>query len=218
MQKAKSILTASIVVALLGVCATSTAAGPKKAPAAKKTQSVTPAPASPRAPQLRVLDRAETFAMDYQAEVYSGVPLSDPYARERGLERGLVWLAFTDERQLSFRVPKEKMKRLTRLVMDDEPRAPPGFALAASRSVVPASFAAPADTRSYPKDRVDVIDTTEGTIIVATTTSNAGIFTSSDVYLFPRGKSEADLLKSARISDVAREHLRDALALARAPR
>lgn len=214
MQKAKSILTASLVVALLGVCATSTAAGPKKPAAVKKTQSVTPAPAP--APRLRVLDRAESFAMDYQAEVYSGVPLSDPYARERGLERGLVWLAFTDERQLSFRVPKEKMRRLTRLVLDEEPRTPPGFALAATRTPYPVSFADPADTRSYPKDRVDVIDTTDGTVLVATTTSNAGIFTSSDVYLFPKGKSEAELLKTAHISDVAREHLRAALALARA--
>jgi hypothetical protein len=192
------------------------AAGPKKPPVAKKVQSVVPAPQPPKGPQLRVLDRAENFIADYQAEVYSGVPLSDPYAKERGLERGLVWIAFTDERQLSFRVPKEKMKRLTRLVMDDEPKSPPGFALAASRSLYPAAFTSPADTRSYPKDRVDVIDTSDGTIIVATTTSNAGIFTSSDVYLFPKNKNESELLRAAHISDVAREHLRAALTLARA--
>ncbi len=216
MQKAYA--TILLVLAMAGVTTTSLGAGQRKPPALKKTQSVVPAPAAPHAPTLRVLERAETFSMDYQAEVYSGVPLSDPYARERGLERGLVWLAFTDERQLSFRVPKEKMKRLTRLVMEDEPRAPPGFALAASRTLVPANFAAPADTRSYPKDRVDVIDTTDGTVVIATTTSNAGIFTSSDVYLFPRGKGEAELLKAARISDVAREHLRVALAMARAPK
>ena len=205
-----------LVLAIVGVSAPALAAGPKRAPAVKKVQSVTAPPPTPRAPTLRVLDRTEAFGMDYQAEVYSGVPLSDPYARERGLERGLVWLAFSDDRQLSFRVPKEKMRRLTRLVMDDEPHAPPGFALAASRTLTPVNFAAPADTRSYPKDRVDVIDTTDATILVATTTSNAGIFTSSDVYLFPKGKSEADLLKAARISDAAREHLRAALAIARA--
>ncbi len=216
MQKAYA--TTLLVLAMAAGATTAFGAGARKPPAVKKTQAVTPAPGAQRVPTLRVLERAETFSMDYQAEVYSGVPLSDPYARERGLERGLVWLAFTDERQLSFRVPKEKMKRLTRLVMDDEPHAPPGFALAASRTLFPANFADPADTRSYPKDRVDVIDTSDGTVVVATTTSNAGIFTSSDVYLFPRGKSEADLLKVARISDTAREHLRVALAVARAPK
>jgi len=216
MQRAKNILTGALVILAASITTSSFAAG-KKAPPAKKTQAVTPAPA-PVAPRLRVLDRAETFVMDYQAEVYSGVPLSDPYARERGLERGLVWLAFSDERQLSFRVPKEKMKRLTRLVMDDEPRTPPGFALVTQRTVTPGNYAAPADTRNYPKDRVDVIDTTEGTVVVATTTSNAGIFTSSDVYLFPKNKNETELLNHARISEIAREHLRAALALARAPK
>ena len=175
------------------------------------------ASAAPHAPKLHVIDHADSFAVDYQAEVYSGVPLSDPYAKERGLEHGLVWIAFANERQLSFRVPKEKMKRLTRLVLDDEPRPPQGFALAANRPLVTIGLLAPvSDTRNYVKDRVDVIDTTEGTVIVTTSTSNAGIFTTSDVYLFPKGKNEIELMKISKISDLAREHLREALTAARA--
>ena len=127
-------------------------------------------------------------------------------ANMAALSHAKVWLWAHDPKHV------EAMRETRR-----NDRRLPGFALAASRTLSPVLFATPAsDTHGFPKDRVDVIDTTEGTVIVATTTSNAGIFTSSDIYLFPKGKSEGELLRNAKISDVARDHLRAALTLSRA--
>jgi len=190
----------------------------KKAAPAAAASNRTPAP---RPAQLRVVERIDKFTSDYEAEVYSGVPLSDPYAKERGLEHGLVWMAFENTRQLGFRVPKEKLKLAVRMVVEDDPRTPPGFALASRSGLLPVTLgvnAADPVPRGTPKDRVDVLFTTDGTVVVTTSTSNAGIFTSSDVFLFPKGDLAAELAHAQRAAPTyARERLREAITIAHSP-
>jgi hypothetical protein len=212
----RTVYIASIVaMSLMGLLQSDAAAAPKK-PAAKKASATIQATPPRHVTDLRVVSHAESFTTDYQADVYAGVPLSDPYARERGLEHGLVWMAFSNERQFAFRVPKEKMKSVVRMIVDDDARTPPGYALA-NKAFVPVTLsdlAGPPSPRAYPKDRVDVLSTADGTIVVLTSTANAGIFTSSDVYVFPPGTHEADVALVAKAPAYHREHLKDALVLA----
>jgi hypothetical protein len=164
------------------------------------------------------VERIDTIASDYQADVFSGVPLTDPYVKERGLDHGLVWMAFTNQRQLAFRVPKEKLRHVTRMVVDDEPARAAAFAPKRVFAVdFRVSTAGSGTTTSEMRDRVDVLDTTDGTVVVMTSTGNAGIFTVSDVYVFPKSTPEGEIACAEKAPALYRERLKDALTLARSP-
>lgn len=152
------------------------AAPPKtKAPAKKPVVKPVVAVVTPSS-AVSVLETVERPAVDYQAEVYSGVPLEDPYARERGLDKGLVRMVFEKQRKLAFRIAHERIKKRVRF------------------------------TGEGPRDHVDVIDTEDGFVVVETTTSSAGIFTSSDVYVFAKNTSAEQ-----RLAMVTRERVRQAM-------
>lgn len=127
-------------------------------------------------PSVSVLESVEKPSVDYQAEVYSGVPLDDAYAKERGVDKGLVRMVFEKTRRLAFRVAHEKIKKRVRF------------------------------TGEGPRDHIDVIETEDGFVVVETTTSNAGIFTSSDVYVFAKNTS-----LDQRLALVTRERVRQAM-------
>ena len=132
---------------------------------------------------------------DYQAETYSGVPLDAPYAKQRGLAKGLVYMVFEHQRRPAFRVGHERINKLVKLVE------------AAQASVVIA--------KSTMTTRIDVLDTKDGIVVVETTTTNAGIFTSSDVYVFPREASPAQRHSSLEsMAPTTRDRIRAALAIA----
>lgn len=149
-------------------------------PKASKAPAKKPAPVKPVVavvtPATSVLESIERPTVDYQAEVYSGVPLDDPYAKERGIDKGLVKMVFEKQRRLAFRVPHERIKKRVRF------------------------------TGEGPRDHVDVLDTEDGFVVVETTTSNAGIFTSSDVYVFTKGAT-----LEQRLAMVTRERVRQAM-------
>lgn len=146
-----------------------------KAPSKKPAAVVKPVIAV-TTPSVSVLETVERPNVDYQADVYSGVPLDDPYARERGLDKGLVKMVFEKQRRLAFRVARERIKKRVRF------------------------------TGEGPRDHVDVIDTEDGFVVVETTTSSSGIFTSSDVYVFPKGAT-----MDQRLALVTRERVRQAM-------
>ena len=164
------VLMAAIAVVLF-------AAPPKaKAPAKKPAPAAVKPVVAVVTPSVSVLETVERPTLDYQAEVYSGVPLDDAYARERGVDKGLVKMVFEKQRKLAFRIAHERIKKRTRF------------------------------TGEGPKDHVDVIDTEDGFVVVETTTSNAGIFTSSDVYVFAKGAT-----LEQRLALVTRERVRQAM-------
>lgn len=181
--------------ALLLVAGTAAAAPPKK-----KAPVVVAQPAA----ALSIVETVERPKVDYQAEVYSGVPLEDRYARERGVDKGLVWMVFEKQRRAAFRVPHEKIRKRIRLAVSKP--APP--VIVASLSPAPAAAAA--------RDHVDVLDTDDGIVVVDTTTTNAGIFTTSDVYAFPKNASaEQRSAMLAAVPPLPRERVRQALAAMR---
>ncbi len=158
-----------------------------------------PAPAA--APALVVVESVVRPKTDYQAEVYSGVPLEDRYARERGLDKGLVLMVFEKQRRAAYRVPHEKIRKHVRLAPTQ-----------AAAPVVVASLRPSAPVRTIAHDRVDVLATDDGIVVVDTTTTSAGIFTTSDVYAFPNGTSpEQRLAMLAPIPPLPRERVRRAL-------
>ncbi len=144
--------------------------------------------------QLTVITTSLKPPADYEAEVYSGVPLDGSYARERGLGKGLVYLVFEKQRRATFRVPHEKIRKLVRFVADD---------------VAPVMVV---KTAPVARTKIDVLDTQDGLVAVETVTANAGIFTTSDVYVFGRGASIDQRL--AAVPPATRERLRRAIALA----
>jgi hypothetical protein len=144
---------------------------------------------------LAIIETTAKPAGDYQAEVYSGVPLDGDYAKQRGLSKGLVYMVFEKQRRAAFRVPREKIKKLVRIVADD---------------VAPVMVVKSAPTA---RTKIDVLDTQDGIVAVETVTANAGIFTTSDVYVFARGQS-IDQRLAAIGSPGTRERLRRAIALA----
>ncbi|MGC4079425.1 MAG: hypothetical protein QM702_20775 [Rubrivivax sp.] len=168
--------------------------------------------AAPRAPQkpppitrvdtsaLSLVETVEKPSTDYQAEVYSGVPLDEAYARERGLSKGLVLMVFEKQRKPAFRVPHERIKKVVRFLAEDG--APVMLVKAA---------ASPARTK------VDVLETDDGWVAIETATTNGGIFTTSEVYVFGKGttlEQRQGALGSA--PPVSRERLRRALGMAAA--
>jgi hypothetical protein len=153
------------------------AAPPKvKAPSKKPAGGTVKPVVAVVTPSVSILETVEKPTVDYQAEVYSGVPLDDPYARERGVDKGLVRMVFEKQRKLAFRVAHERIKKRVRFTGDG------------------------------PRDHVDVLETEDGFVVVETMTSNAGIFTSSDVYVFAKNTT-AD----QRLAMVTRERVRQAM-------
>lgn len=158
--------------------------------------ALAPAPAS-AAGGLTVLETTAKPSGDYQAEVYSGVPLDGDYAKQRGLSKGLVLMVFEKQRRAAFRVPREKIKKLVRLLADD---------------VAPVMVVKTAPTA---RTKIDVLDTQDGIVVVETITANAGIFTTSDVYVLGRGAAIDERL--ARIAaPTARDRVKRAVVLASA--
>ena len=164
----------ALTVLVLAAPPTKAKAPSKKPNAAKPVVPVVAV--APPAPSISVLESVEKPAIDYQAEVYSGVPLDDPYAKERGVDKGLVLMVFEKQRKLAVRVARETIKKRVRF------------------------------SGEGPRDHVDVIDTDDGFVVVETTTSNAGIFTSSAVYVFPRSTT-----LEQRLALVTRERVKLAM-------
>lgn len=91
---------------------------------------------------------------DYEAETASGIPLTDRYAVERDADKGLVRLMNKGGRRVRhYIVPRHAIRAMV-TVAYDTPRP----------------------------DRVDLVFTQKTMNLVHTATSNAGVFTSSDVY------------------------------------
>jgi hypothetical protein len=195
-----SVVVAVIVASVVTLAdAASSAAPPRgRAKAAPKAAPPSSAPAS----TLTVLETVERPKTDYQAEVYSGVALDEPYAKDRGLANGLVLMVFEKQRRPAFRVPREKIKKLVRLVAED------GAPVMLVKAV-----ASPARTK------IDVLETDDGWIAVETVTTNGGIFTTSDVYAFAKGASlDQRFAALGSVPAIPRERLKRALAMAAAAR
>jgi hypothetical protein len=193
------------ILAIVLLAGTAAAAPPKKKAASKASAVSGGAPAAVASPAaLVVVETIEKPKTDYQAEVYSGVPLDDRYARERGVDKGLVLMVFDKQRRAAFRVPREKIKKRVRLATTAQ-AAPP---------VIVASLGASSRTAAANAagDHVDVLDTDDGVVVVDTATTNAGIFTTSDVYVFPRGATfDRCMAMVASAPLAARERVRAAL-------
>ncbi len=145
---------------------------------------------------LAIVESTSKPSADYEAEVYSGVPLDGAYAKERGVSKGLVWMVFEKQRRPAFRVPREKIRKVVRLVADD---------------VAPVMVVR-TTTASTPRTKLDVLDTQDGLVVVETVNANAGIFTTSDVYVFPRGAAIDARLAS--VGPSARDRVKRAIAMA----
>lgn len=105
-----------------------------------------------------VITYDQEFAkQDYAAEVFSGVSQTDTYAVDRGVNEGLVFLVFEHMRQVEeYVIPNEDISAVVQIRYDMD---------------------------VY--DRTDVVFMQDNVVMVHTTTSNAGIFTNSDVYVLP---------------------------------
>lgn len=100
------------------------------------------------------------LAADYQVETASGVPLSGVYASARGADKGLVRLMFEHGRRVKrFVIARGLIQSVVTVKLDQ---------------VLP--------------DKVDILVMPTGLMIIHTSTSNAGIFTDSDVYKLPFDK------------------------------
>jgi hypothetical protein len=170
------------------------------APVTPKTKAgpgVTEAAARASRPSpLLVLESAKPHA-DYEAETYSGVPLDSDLAKGKGLTKGLVLFVFEHERRAAFRVARDRIRRVVRLTSDE--------------GIEVASLTKGGALR-HPRERWDVLDTDDGIVVVATTTTSSGMFTTSDVYAFPRGTTpERRLAQIDALPVQARGRVRDVL-------
>jgi hypothetical protein len=94
------------------------------------------------------------IAADYAAETASGVPPTDPYAVQRGADKGLISLMSQGGvRAKRYIIPHDLIRAIVRVQYDQ---------------VIP--------------DRVDLVFTTKDLMLIHTSTGNAGVFTTSDVY------------------------------------
>lgn len=186
--------------------------------AALSSHAETRKPARPRAPQSHValtkkpnlvVTSVDRPKRDYEAETYSGVALDDAYARDRGLDKGLVRMVFEKQSRATFRVPHERIKKLVAFVVaDDASQA----RLATGR---PPLLTVGTSSPGLATDRVDVLDTDAGVIAIETITLNAGIFTTSDVYVFQKGASLEQRIGALKdVPLVLRERITEALTLA----
>lgn len=97
----------------------------------------------------------ETASQDYVAEVASSIQLTDEYATERQVDRGLIFLEGTNQVE-SYSIPHESILAVIQVRYDMD---------------------------VY--DKTDVILTQENVVLVHTVASNAGLFVRSDVFLLP---------------------------------
>jgi hypothetical protein len=109
---------------------------------------------------------------DYRAETASSLPPSDPYAVARGVDHGLVRLMFEDARRVKqFVIPGRSIRSMVTVKLDQ---------------VLP--------------DKVDILYLPSHVMVIHTSTSNAGIFTDSDVYRLTfdaSGRVERQTLKDS---------------------
>jgi len=112
------------------------------------------------------------LSADYNAATASGVALSTPYAVARGANKGLVRLMFQDRRRVKrFVVPGRSIQSLVTVKL---------------QQTVP--------------DKVDILYVPARMVVIHTSTSNAGIFTDSDVYRLPldaSGRVDRQALKNS---------------------
>jgi hypothetical protein len=175
-------------------------AGAVIAPVTPKTKAgpgaVEAAARASRPSPLLVLESAKP-QVDYEAETYSAVPLDGDLAKGKGLAKGLVFMVFDHERRAAFRLGKERVRRVVRLTSED------GVEVASLTK---------AGALRHPRERWDVLDTEDGVVVVATTTTSSGLFTTSDVYAFPRGATlERRLAQIDALPIQARGRIRDVL-------
>jgi hypothetical protein len=181
-----------------------------------KTRATQPAPVTPKTKVQVVPVSASTTSSlvvvesarprsDYEAEIYSGVPLDGDLAKERGLDRGMVFMVFEQARRPAFRRAQAKIRRVIRLAAEDR-------ASALTVTGGPGTTK-PAATRPA-REHVDVLDTEDGIIVVDTTTHTAGMFTTSDVYVFPRGATLDQRVGLLQTLPAPRPHIREALVVA----
>jgi hypothetical protein len=97
------------------------------------------------------------IAADYAAETASGVPLTDPYAVQRGADKGLIRLMSQGGvRAKRYIIPHHLIRAIVRVQYDE---------------LIP--------------DRVDLVFTMTDLMLIYTWTSNAGVFTTRDIYQLP---------------------------------
>lgn len=122
---------------------------------------------------LTIVESTGRPRADYEAEVYSGVPLDGSIAKERGFDKGLVTMVFERQKKGAFRVGRDQIRRVVRLAPEE-------------RSIVVVTTSSAA-AKARPKDHVDVLEMEEGIVIaVDTTVQSSGMFTTSDVYVFAK--------------------------------
>lgn len=170
--------------------------GGAKAAKAPKAAPTSPS-SSASSPGLVIVETIRSPKTDYQAETYSGVPLDDAYAKERGFDRGLVMMVFEKQRKPGFRISHERITKIVHLVGEGL-RAPVALTRATSAPPLsPVLLPPPGAAKDLPtapgglSDRIDVVESSDGTFVVETLTANAGIFTTSNVYAFPRTMTAA---------------------------
>jgi len=177
-----------------------------KAPVAAvtpKTKALPPAAAIPvaatTAGALLIVESTGKPRADYEAEAYAGVALDSPLSVERGLDGGLVSMVFEHQRRPAFRVGRDRIRRVVRLAADDR------GAMAIVRSAPTAR----------PKDHIDVLDTDAGVVLVDTAVLSAGMFVTSDVYVFSKHSTlDQRIAALEAVPAPARERLREALVAA----
>jgi hypothetical protein len=172
-----------------------------KAPPPALVPASAPAAASSASGSLVVLENAKPRG-DYEAEIYSGVPLDGSLAKERGYDKGLVAMVFERQRQATFRVGHDKIRRVVRMMVDE-------------KSALAPVVAKPMQTRLAARDHLDVVETEDGIFLVETTTHNGGIFTTSAVYTFARNAPLDQRIGALEVVPMPlRARLREALVVA----
>lgn len=193
-----AVLCAVVFVALGSTAASAEAPkGTTKAAKAPKATPSAPVPSAPASSGLVVVETIRSPKSDYQAETYSGVPLDDAYAKERGFGRGLVLMVFEKQRKPAFRIAHDRIAKIVHLVGEGL-HAPVALTRAtAAPSLTPVLLPPPGAAKDLPgapaglSDRIDVVESSDGTFVIETVTANAGIFTTSNVYAFPRTMTAA---------------------------
>jgi hypothetical protein len=102
------------------------------------------------------------IATDYAAETASGVPLTDPYAVARDADKGLIDLMSRGGKQVKrYGIPRQRIRAIVKIKYEMDVL-----------------------------DRADLIFTASRLVLVHTFTTNAGIFTVSDVYELAPGRNQ----------------------------
>lgn len=150
--------------------------------------------------RLGIVETTGRPRFDYEAEVYAGVPLDAPTAKERGLDKGLVRLVFQEQRRPAFRMARDRIRRVVRLAGEER-----------VVSLVRTSTAAVA----RPSDHVDVLETEDGVVVVDTVVHDSGMFVTSEIYTFARNATLDQRIGALEVLPVsARARVREALVAA----